>query len=265
MATRSADNAMDLWQSYHELFKQLYAVDEKSIFDSAVLSKSKQIVSAIAHDVKNPLTSVKLYADILLSQADEVDVRNCSKYLASISMEAERISGMITNFIDCQSNMNGDFVWHDENVDIISVVGSATKSVRRWCAAKGIGFEYATNVEKLVMFMDAGCFIRLLRVLLINALRFTESGCVKLDIQSDGKVLMLSVTDDGPGVAEERLARFFQASAEGAVSCKEVGMAFVRMVVDHYQGRAWATSCLGKGSVFCVELPVFFNNANVQE
>ncbi len=256
MNTYAADNKEDLWRLYHELFDQLYSVDEKKIFDAAVFSKSKQVVSAIAHDIKNPLTSVKLYADILLSHADEPDVDNCSKYLASISMEAERISSMIANIIDNQNIMNGDMVWHDEYVDVMEVVNRSIKSVRRWCAAKGIGFSYTANIENLVTLMDAGRFSRLLQVLLVNALRFTEKGCVRLDVQSDGVSVVLSVIDNGPGIPEQRLLPFFQSDAVGVTGCKNIGMAFVRTVVEYYRGRVWATSIMGEGSVFYVELPI---------
>ena len=252
----AVDETSDLWQLYHELFDQLNSVDEKKMFDAAVLAKSKQVVSVIAHDINNPLTSVKLYADILLSHVDESDVEKSSKYLVSISMEAERASNMIANFIDYQSIMSGDMVWHEECVDIVSLVNRSTKSVRRWCAAKEIGFSCTASVEKVVILMDAGRFLRMLKVLLINALRFTVSGCVKLDVQSDGVSFVLRVVDNGPGIVEERLARLFQSDAGDVASCKEIGMAFVHAVADYYGGRVWATSVMGEGAVFYVELPI---------
>ncbi len=224
--------------------------------DPVVLEQLRKTLATIAHDLKTPLTAVKLYADILLSQTGEADAESRARYLAIISSEADRMSRMIANIIDHQNIISNMAEWHDQEIDVVSLVVVSVKPVQRWCAAKGIDFSCTIDIDSLVISIDADRFSRLLSVLLMNALRFTESGSIELKLQSDGSRLILTVSDSGPGISVERLQQLFQPRVRLMALGKEVGLAFVLSVVDHYQGRIWAESIVGNGAVFYVELPL---------
>ncbi len=245
----SASEERDLWQMYHELSQQQTPC-------SVVLEQMRQTIATVAHDLKTPLTAVKLYADILLSQVGEANADTCAKYLAVISSEADRMSRMIANIVDYQNIISDMVEWHDEATDIVSIIAVCVKPVQRWCAAKGINFSCTIAIDSLVIPIDADRFSRLLSVLLMNALRFTDSGSIRLELQSDGTRLTLAVSDSGPGISDERLQQLFQPRVGLVALGKEVGLAFAFSVVDHYQGRIWAESIVGNGAVFYVELPL---------
>lgn len=213
-------------------------------------------LAAISHDLKTPLTSIKLFADILLDHWDESGELNCDRYLTLVSSEAERMSRMITNIVDLQRLAGGRVEWLDEEHDIVRLVGACIKPVRQWCAAKGIGFVYESNIETLTMVVDASRFTRLLAGLLGNALRFTESGAIRVELRQHGEQLHLTVRDNGTGIAAERLHALAQPHAGGAAPCKDIGFTFASTVVAHHQGRIWAESNGGKGTAFHIELPL---------
>ncbi len=253
----SAPEKLDLWQMYHELSQQ-------QALDSVVLEQTRQAIATVTHDLKTPLTAVKLYADILLSQVRETDAETRSKYLAVISSEADRMSRMIANIVDYQNIISDMVEWHDEATDIVSIIAVCVKPVQRWCAAKGIGFNCTINVDSLVILIDADRLSRLLSVLLMNALRFTDSGRIKLELKSDGTRLTLAVSDSGPGISDERLQQLFQPCVGLVALGKVVGLAFAFSVVDHYQGRIWAENAVGNGAVFYIELPLLHETVGVQ-
>lgn len=212
-------------------------------------------IATLSHDLKTPLTGIKLFADILLSDADEIDSASRDKYLAVLSSEAERMGRMISNIVDLQRLGSGKTEWHDEAHDIVRLVTTCAKPFQRLCAAKGIGFSCKNSAEKLVMTLDASRFMRLVSGLLANALRFTESGAVKIELRHDGEKVCLAVSDNGPGITEERLKALSQASTGATALGNDIGLTFARTVVDHYHGRIWAESVAGKGAIFYVELP----------
>jgi signal transduction histidine kinase len=224
--------------------------------DATVLEQMRKTIAIVAHDLKTPLTGVKLFADILLSHGDDLDGATRSKYLAVISSEAERMSRMIANIVDYQNISNATAEWRDEESDIVALIDRCVRPLQRWCTAKGIDFSYVADVERLVMAVDAERFLRLLSGLLVNAMRFTESGGVELKLRSDGATVSLAVSDSGPGIPAERLQQLFPAHLGMVNLDKDVGLAFARAVVGHYRGRIWAESVVGNGATFYVELPL---------
>lgn len=238
-----------LRQANHALLERITALEaERAQLDNTL--------AAISHDLKTPLTSIKLFADILLNQRDEGDEVNCNRYLNLVSSEAERMSRMITNIVDLQRLAGGRVEWQDEECDIVRLVGACIKPVRQWCAAKGIDFVYESNIETLTMVVDASRFTRLLAGLLGNALRFTESGAIKVELRQQGEQLHLTVRDNGVGIAAERLHALGQPHTGQTTLCKDIGFTFASTLVDHHQGRIWAESNCGKGTAFHIELPL---------
>ena len=243
----------ELWQRYHELFQCTAPAEHQKNPDSGLW---RQAIATVAHDIKNPLTGVKLYADMLLSQVADPDVKIRSKYLAVISSEAERMSSMITNSIDYHNIMSGGAEWRDENVDVVSIIADCIKPVRRWCAAKGVEFVYTVDRDHISVSVDVDRFSRSLSVLLINALRFTDSGSIRLDIQSSDEILRLSVSDSGPGISDDRLLQIFQRDQNETMPGKNIGLAFASIVAGHYKGSVRVKNIPGNGSVFSIELPL---------
>lgn len=213
------------------------------------------ILANLAHDLKTPLTGIKLFADLLLGE-EGGDNGERAKYLAVISSEADRMGRMITNLADLQRLATGQTQWQDEESDIAALIASCAKPFEHLCRAKGIGFGCQSNVDELTMKLDRARFSRLIAGLLGNALRFTESGAVNIALSLEGKTVLLSISDNGPGIPEERLKSLLQPPPEMTQPAKEIGFAFAHCVIGHYRGRFWAESVMGKGTTFHVELPL---------
>ncbi len=248
---------------HHELSQQTFAPDGPHKSDATTVENVGRILAIVTHDLKTPLTGVKLYADILLSQAAEADAETRAKFLAIISSEADRMSRMITNIVDYQNIINGTTEWYDKAADVAKVISRCVKPYQIWCAAKGINFSFTNDVEGLVITLDIDRFTRLVMGLLTNALRFTERGGIKLELRHDGAKLFLTISDSGPGIAEERLQQLSTPSVGVPGVSNDIGLAFAAAVVAHYQGRFWAESVMGNGSVFYIELPLRHEDAEV--
>lgn len=245
-----------LRQLSHELSERISVLDEQVRLKEEMLDQLNETISAITHGLKTPLTGVKLFSDILLSKAEDGETEATVKYLAVISAEAERASRMISNIADLQKMSSGTVEWRDEETDAVSLVAACARPFKRWCEAKGVDFNYSCNVEQLMMSLEVDRFSRLVAGLLANALRFTQTGTIKLrlELRNDRKQLCLAVSDSGPGISRGRLEEMF-AFRENDFS-KDIGLAFTRAVVEHYQGRCWAESVAGEGAAFFVELPL---------
>lgn len=232
----------------HELLEKIAELEAEQ-------SRLDNNLATMCHDLKTPLTSIKLFADILLSQRDEIDAESQARYLVLISSEAERMSRLITNTTDLQRLASGRATWQDEKRDIAKLVAACIKPLRQWCAAKGIEFIYETNIESLPMTLDANRFMRLLAGLLGNALRFTEKGAIEMKLHRLGDLVSLTVRDNGSGIAEEQLQALGRPHTEAGPLSKDIGFTFASTVVHHHHGRIWGENT-PHGSVFHIELPL---------
>src|SRR4029079_17339342 len=95
-----------------------------------------------------------------------------------------------------------------------------------------------------------------------NAIKFTDTGEVRIAATSANDRFTVSVTDTGPGIPEEHQARIFEqfhqvdnsnTKAKGGTG---LGLAIAKQIVEMHGGRIWVDSTVGKGSTFQMELPI---------
>ena len=215
-------------------------------------------VSAISHDLKTPLTGIKLFADLAMSHESDVDDQDRNKYLSIISSETDRLSRLISNVVDYQAICCGNIRWHDEPVEVANIIEKCARTFAVLCESKGLRFNCDLELGNLVAVLDKDRLARLLFNLLSNALKFTRQGDVKLvaKMSAEGSDLCLSVSDTGQGVSEEQLQKIFEPSAVIPPLADGIGLFVSNYIVAHYKGRLWAKSVVGEGSVFYVELPL---------
>ena len=130
-------------------------------------------------------------------------------------------------------------------------------------AAKTKGLELSYNVAEDVgrVFADGPKLKQVLLNLLGNAIKFTESGSVRVTAERQGAELIVNVRDSGIGVPPEDSERIFESFTQGksGVSGKYqgtgLGLAICRRLVEMHGGRIWVKSTPGQGSVFSFTIP----------
>jgi len=223
------------------------------------LAKEKSaFVSSISHDLKTPLTGMKLFADLLLSDEQGIDEQDRKKYLAIISSEADRLSRMISNVAEFQNICSGDVHWHDEVADVVKIVEKCARPFSVLCESKGISFIFEPEIEGLNVALDKERLARLVYNLLSNALIFTRQGVIKLGLKmcSAGDGFCLSVSDTGLGMSDDQQKKIFAENSDAPSLGKGLGVYVSKYIVAHYQGKISVESAVGEGSVVHVELPL---------
>lgn len=218
----------------------------------AEVKEGRDRLASFSHDLKNPLTAIKLFADILLDEAGEAP-RQRRAYLANISMEAERAGRMIDNLADIQALDNATLEWCDEACDLVELVAQCVNVFEPLCLAKGIAFNCRMELRQAAVVLDKRRFKRLLSGLLGNALRYTERGAISLELAEAAGHFALRVEDSGSGIAEETVMRLCQGGRPQLRG--EIGLSFACCLLDHCGGTVSAERLGGGGSLFQVMLP----------
>lgn len=239
---------------------------EKANEDLVRLSEAKsEFVSIVSHDLRTPLTSMKLFCEIMLDSLDDDDKDAREEYLSIMNSEIDRLGRLVSNILDFQKISEGKMQWNDAYVDIVEMLRDCARPFKISFETKGIDFEFECNEEEIRTIIDVDRLAQVMYNLLSNSLKFTEQGHVKVILNKldtvDGERVKLMVSDTGPGMPEDQLKKIFQPyeQIEGSANMGKgtgLGLYITNCVVDRYHGRAWAESVLGEGSTFHIELPI---------
>ncbi len=229
------------------------------------VSELRSFVANASHELRTPLTVIKLRIEALRNGAiDEPEV--ASRFLAEVESEVDRLSRMVGDMLDLSRIEAGLTTSHRTVIDMASIVCDVRDTMK--VRAERAGIEINCQVDEgLPPVMGAEDQLRrMLYNLVDNAIKYTtRGGRVELSLrlgEGAGK-LLLTIKDTGFGISAEQLPhifeRFFRVEATrpryGPPQGSGLGLSIAKSIVDIHGGRIWATSELGKGTTFYIELP----------
>ena len=253
-----------LASNLEQLIKERTTELEKTNDELARANQVKsEFISIVSHELRTPLTSIKSFADIL---NDEIDDPDCKNYLRIINNEADRLNRLINDILDMQKIDAGRMVWRDEKINLVDLTRAAVESFSGAYLAKGIELTLEIIDAELYAMTDSDKIRQVFANLMSNALKFTLQGKVSVSARRvwdrAGKAyVQLAVADSGPGLAASQLERVFEQfyQVENDQSRKiqgtGLGLTICKQIIEHYQGKIWAESELGKGATMLFTLP----------
>lgn len=241
-----------------------------------------EFISIVSHELRTPLTSIKNSLDIILSgKCGEVTVSS-EKFLTMAKRNVTRLSGIINDLLDLSKIEAGKMDFQFKPVAVKSVVEYVKSALSGLAKEKGLDVT-AYETENLPEIMaDPQRLEQVLTNLLSNAIKFTPEGR-KITIKSElmnasdikyhpcfednmknlnGDYIVVSVQDEGIGIAESEMLRAFDkfAQIENSLSRKVggsgLGLPIAKQLLDAHKGAIWCDSEVNQGSNFHFALPV---------
>lgn len=241
-----------------------------------------EFISIVSHELRTPLTSIKNSLDILKSGKCGDVTSNMEKFLDMAGRNVQRLSGIINDLLDLSKIEAGkmDFVFKNMNIhSVVDYVKSALSEV-----AKEHGLTLlAEETENLPdITADSQRLEQVLTNLVSNAIKFTPEGktiTIKTELinaadikchpyfeddikKLSGDYIMVSVIDEGIGIAEKDLLHAFDkfAQLENSLSRKVggsgLGLPIAKQLLEAHQGTIWCDSTPDVGSAFHFVVPV---------
>jgi signal transduction histidine kinase len=220
----------------------------------------KAFLGTISHEFRTPLTAVQGFADLLTAQAagpmNEKQLHNVER-IRGASDHLLTLIGEILTFAQQQS---GRSELRLREVDLAAVVREAAMIVHPLATAKGLGFPLRVPEGPVLFHTDAGKVRLIVLNLAANAVKFTEEGEVRLELDLEEGAL-LRVTDTGCGILPEHAERVFDPfwqvdQSNGRLGGTGLGLAVARQLAGLLGGEVTLQSEPGSGCVFTVRLPV---------
>lgn len=218
----------------------------------------------VSHELRTPLTLILSPLQELL-QTERLSETLHDK-LSLVYNNATSLSTLVNQLLYVQKIEAGMVQLHLSKVEIVALVEHVMSSFRHMAEIKSTEYVLNSGISSLDLWLDAPKIESALKNLLSNALKYTpKGGKIRVTItekEVDGKMFcLLSVADNGPGIAENLQGRIFESFITGendpSFSTKVgIGLRIVKNTMDLHHGKVLLNSAPGKGSEFILYLPL---------
>jgi signal transduction histidine kinase len=214
----------------------------------------QDFIHIVANELKTPIRGIVTLADWLaMDYGDKLD-EQCKDYIQLLGCRAKRINDLIESIL--RYSQIGRVTTNIEKINLNTLI---KEIICR--AAPPDNIEITIEHELPILTCSQNGLMQILQNLLSNAITFMDKpqGQVKIGCSEEGKSWKLSVTDNGPGIAEKNFEKIFQIfhtlSPPEEMETKGVGLTLVKKIVELYGGKIWVESKLGQGSTFFFTIP----------
>lgn len=211
----------------------------------------REMAKQVAHEIKNPLTPMRLSVQSFerkFNPEDENIREKLSEYSKTLIQQIDVMSAIASAFSDFAKMPTQN----KEEIEVISVIKLAIDIFN------DESIQFHSEEKELFAFLDKTQLIRVLTNLVKNALQATEeteNPEIIVDVSSESEFLKISVSDNGKGIANELKELIFEPKFTTKTSGMGLGLAMIKNIIEAYDGNISFTSEKNKGTTFTVILP----------
>ena len=211
-----------------------------------------RLAAGIAHEIRNPLSSIKGFATYFKQQYED---RAEDREIADIMIqEVERLNTVVGQLLEFARPVSVQ----KKKTSVNALVADSLKLVERKAAQDGISLKAVPAADDPKIDLDANRVNQVLLNLLKNAMEaMPEGGTLTVTVQrsDDGNGVAVAVSDSGCGIADESLPHVYDLYYTTKPTGTGLGLAIVHNIVEAHGGKITVDSIEGKGSTFTVYLP----------
>ncbi|MHC5023255.1 MAG: sensor histidine kinase [Planctomycetota bacterium] len=245
---------------------------ERRARDAERLAELGRMTGGLAHEIKNPLSTIGLNAELLAEAVGDADLpddqrERLVRRLDALRRETERLSGILTDFLQFAGRIRID----PQPRDMVRIVEELSDFFHPQCAQQGILLRTDLPDHPLTVRVDETLLKQALLNLMINASQAmgenddgaaaegeprTPRGELILRLEADDAELRFHVIDTGPGIDSSRREEIFHPYVSHKAGGTGLGLPTARRIIEEHGGRLDLQSEIGRGSDFIVHLPV---------
>lgn len=258
-AARAIENARLYSLAQQELAERKRAEKalQKANQELKLANESKdKFFSIISHDLRAPFNALLGYTRLLVEQFENYSQSKVYHFLERIHTSAERLYALIENLLTWSRLQRGVMEYEPELLDLYDVINDTIEIFLTRAEQKQIHLQ-STVTENTIASADEHMLETILRNLISNALKFTESGgTVTISTQKRDDTIEIGVTDTGCGIPPSDQRKLFridqQYSQTGTAGESGTGLGLIlcQELIERHGGKIWVESTPGKGTTF---------------
>jgi len=233
---------------------------QEEVHQSRVLSALGEMAATVAHEIRNPLGGIGGYAGLLARSIPPEDPKR--KYVDKIIGGISSLNKIVGNLLAYTRKTN----LQKQNTDLVTwadaILAHAEIEIEK--EKKQLLIERNFPTEPLNAEIDAEKLQQVMLNLLINAIQAIETeGKITVGIGSNEKFAEITIKDTGNGIDPEHLKNIFTPFFTTKEQGTGLGLAIVKKIVDLHEGEITVESAIGKGTLFCIKIPLQSNNESL--
>jgi two-component system, NtrC family, nitrogen regulation sensor histidine kinase NtrY len=215
----------------------------------------RQMARQVAHEIKNPLTPIKLSMQLLMrawdDKAPDWDAR-LKRFSQTLIMQIDTLSSIASEFSDFAQMPESQI----QQFDVIPLV---QQSVDLFRDQSDCEISLITSMKECIIQADPNQILRVFNNLLKNAIQAIpedRQGIIKIELAIIENQCEIKFQDNGTGIPDDRQTRIFSPNFTTKTAGMGLGLAMVKNIVDNSFGRIWFETKPGEGTTFFVNLPL---------
>lgn len=215
----------------------------------------RQMARQVAHEIKNPLTPIKLSMQLLMKawndKAPDWDVR-LKRFSQTLIMQIDTLSSIATEFSDFAQMPEPQI----QQFDVIPLI---QQSVALFHDQSDCEISFETTYQECIIKADPNQILRVFNNLIKNALQAIpddKQGIIRIKLSIVDTFCEISFQDNGTGISSDSQIRIFSPNFTTKTAGMGLGLAMVKNIIDNSSGRIWFQTEPGNGTTFFVSLPM---------
>ncbi|MCX6667116.1 MAG: PAS domain S-box protein [Euryarchaeota archaeon] len=227
------------------------------------LKKSERLktefMNIAAHELKSPVTPIKGYLDLIISDKDTSDK---IKGWAKISLRnAERLLKLVTDILDVSRLDTDTMRFEMEKVSTVEILDEIVEDMRP--VIEGKDLKFITNIPRDLpdAMGDRNRLSQVFKNLLVNSIKFTDNGSISVEAEKREGHILIAVKDTGIGISKDELKKIFNKFYQAYTGDDRknegtgLGLYICKEIIRKHDGEIWAESKLGEGSQVYIKMP----------
>lgn len=243
---------LDLKQTQDELRKTTQHLTELNALKD-------KMFSVIGHDLRSPLSSVKMTLEFLSFMTEENP--ELAENINIMQKTTDEVFGLLDNLLGWAKSQSGNLFVEPEQVSLNEIVNSIYLLNKGNINLKKIQFHFDKEKD-LSVFADMNTLKTVFRNLVSNAIKFTpEGGKISINSQKQDDHVLVEIKDSGVGIPTENIPKLFDSAQHVTTygtnreSGSGLGLVLCHDYVVKNKGKIWVESTVGEGTSFFVQLP----------
>ncbi len=221
-----------------------------------------QFMANMSHELRTPLNSIIGFSRVILKGIDGPLTELQKADLTSIHNSGQHLWGLVNDILSLYQIEAGKMKFNFDEVEISPIIKGVMSTALALVKDKPVELVQKVPDELPTVWADPTRIRQVILELVSNACKFTDKGKVRLKAVASKEKIIISVSDTGIGIPEDRLDTIFEeftqvdASTTRKVGGTGLGLAISRHFVEMHKGQIWVESTPGKGSTFSFAIPI---------
>jgi len=241
---------------------------EKDNFLQKLNADKDRFISILSHDLKSPFNSILGFSEVLTEDIRKLNTDEIEDIAKNINKSARNTLYLLEDLLAWAMTQQGKIIFKPQKLSLADICKNILEILNPNAVAKNITINYYI-ADRIKVFADIDMIKTVLRNLISNALKFTNSGgTINVSSEENSENVTISISDNGVGIKAENIKKLFNISevitTKGTAEETGTGLGLLlcKEFVEKHGGKIWVESEVGKGSEFKFTLPISTSRAN---